>query len=250
MRIRFGPFDDIVAIVILSQALLALPATADTTTRSTSIALNKQGSLLFNVNLEANSLTVFEVGKNAGDLTKADEVTVGQEPTCVAVAGQKAYVTNSATGTVSVVTRTGKGWRAIKEITVGNEPKGCAVSENGKQLLVANHTDGTVSIIDTGSDAVVGDPVDVGGNPFAIAIDGNRAFVTIFYARLIPGKSEGFDDAKEAVVKTFTLSDPGSVQEITLSPLANSGFTADRTNFCTATRPNVPPVNQTFCPDL
>src|SRR5262245_25586444 len=165
MRIRFGPFDDIVAIVILSQALLALPATADTTTRSTSIALNKAGSLLFSVNLEADSLTVFEVGKNGSDLTKADEVGVGQEPTCVAVAGQKAYVTNSASGTVSVVTRTGKGWRAIKEIAVGNEPRGCAVSENGKTLVVTNHTDGTVSLIDTSSDEVSG-MVDVGGNPY------------------------------------------------------------------------------------
>ena len=37
-------------------------------------------------------------------------------------------------------------------------------------------------------------------------------------------------------MKTFTLSNPGSVQEITLSPLADSGFTADRSNFCNNTR--------------
>src|SRR4029077_17314689 len=133
----------------------------------------------------------------------------------------------------------------------GNEPRGCAVSEGGKQLAVANHTDGTVSLIDTGSDQVIGDPIDVGGNPFAIAIDGDRVFVTLFYARLIAGgPGEGFDDGKEAVVKTFTLSNPGSVQEITLSPLADSGFTANRSNFCNNTRGAGPPVNQTFCPDV
>src|SRR5262245_10350073 len=250
MRTKAGTFYVFVTVSVLGQAASGLLAWADTTTRSSSIALNKAGSLLFSVNFEANSVTVFEVGKGGGDLTKADEVTVGREPVCVAVAGQKAYVTNSESGTVSVVTRTGKGWRATKEITVGNEPRGCAVNEKGNRLLVTNHTDGTVSLIDTGSDQVIGDPIDVGGNPFAIAIDGDRAFVTIFYARLIPGKSEGFDDAKEAVAKTFSVSSPGSVQEITLSPLPDSGFTANRSNFCNNTRGAGPPVNQTFCPNV
>ena len=250
MRPKVDPLYFTIAVALFVQASLAPPASADTTTHSSSIALNKAGSLLFSVNLEANSVTVFEVGKNGGALTKADEVGVGREPTCVAVAGQKAYVTNSESGTVSVVTRTGKGWRAVKEITVGDEPRGCAVSENGKTLVVTNHTDGTVSLIDTNSDTVMGDPIDVGGNPLAVAIDGNRVFVTQFYARLIPGKTEGFDDAKEAVVQTFTLSNPGDVQEITLSPLADSGFTADRSNFCNNTRVAGPPVNQTFCPNV
>src|SRR5262249_51476606 len=249
MRMKVGPFHVALAIALLGQVPMGPPASASTTSRSSSIALNKQGSLLFNVNLEANSLTVFEVGKNAGDLRKDDEGTVGQEPTCVAVSGQKAYVTNSASGTVSVVTRTGKGWRAIKEITVGDEPRGCAVSENGKTLVVTNHTDGTVSLIDTSSDEVSG-MVDVGGNPYAIAIDGNRVFVTIFYARLIQGGTgEGVDDGKEAVVKPFLLPTRGNVQEIPLPPLADSGFTADRSNFCNNTRGAGPPVNQTFCPN-
>src|SRR5262245_57410559 len=254
MRTKAGTFYVFLTVAVLGQAASGLLAWADTTTRSSSIALNKAGSLLFSVNADANSVTVFEVDKGGGDLTKADEVAVGREPVSVAVAGQKAYVTNSASGTVSVVTRTGKGWRAVKEITGGNEPRGCAVNESGNQLLVANHTDGTVSLIDTGSDEVIGDPIIVGGNPFAIAIDGDRVFVTLFYARLIPGKVEGFDDAKEGVVKTFPLSNPGNVQEITLPPLAKSGFTDDRSNFCNNTRMMggmlVPPVNQTFCPDV
>src|SRR5215468_4295910 len=169
MRIRSGAFHVFLTVGLLAQATAGPLAWADTTTRSSSIALNKAGSLLFSVNFEANSVTVFEVGKGGADITKADEVAVGREPTCVAVAGQKAYVTNSENGTVSVVTRTGKGWRAIKEITVGDEPRGCAVSENGKTLVVTNHTDGTVSLIDTNSDEVSG-TVDVGGNPYAIAI--------------------------------------------------------------------------------
>ena len=54
---------------------------------------------------------------------------------------------------------------------------------------------------------MTGDPIEVGGNPFAVAIDGNRVFVTLFYARLINGgPGEGFDVGKEAVVQTFTLA--------------------------------------------
>src|SRR5262249_49115361 len=106
------------------------------------------------------------------------------------------------------------------------------------------------SLIDTGSDTVI-DTIEVGGNPLAIAVDGTRVFVTLFYARVIAdGPGEGFDLGKEGVVKTFTLADPGNVQEITLSPLADSGFTADRSNFCNNTRTAGPPANQTFCPNV
>src|SRR4029453_5319689 len=108
MRTTFGPFHVALAIAMLGQTPLAPSASADTTTRSSSIALNKAGSLLFSVNADANSVTVFEVGKGGGDLTRADEVAVGREPVCVAVAGQKAYVTNSGGGTVSGGTRPGR----------------------------------------------------------------------------------------------------------------------------------------------
>src|SRR5262249_15855938 len=132
----------------------------------------------------------------------------------------------------------------------GGERGGAAGSETGRTLVVTNHPDGTLSLIDTNSEEVSG-TVDVGGNPYAIAIEGSRVFVTIFYARLIAGgPGEGFDDGKEAVVKTFTLPNPGSVQEITLSPLPDSGFTANRSNFCNNTRAAGPPVNQTFCPNM
>src|SRR5262245_3614540 len=101
MRTKAGPL--YVALTIALLAPMAATVFADTTTHSSSIALNKQGSLLFSTNLEANSVTVFDVSKNGSQLDKLDEVAVGREPTCVAVAGQKAYVTNAASGTVSVI---------------------------------------------------------------------------------------------------------------------------------------------------
>jgi YVTN family beta-propeller protein len=134
-----------------------------------------------------------------------------------------------------------------KEIPVGAEPHGCALNEDGDRLLVANLTEGTVSIIDTASDTVH-DTVDVGGRPMALAVKDDRVFVTQFFARPIDGgPGPGFDTGSEGVVQTFTLDNPHHVTEITLSPLEDSGFTANRTPFCKATNPLA--VNDTFCPD-
>ncbi|MGH9894181.1 MAG: hypothetical protein ACREA0_19800, partial [bacterium] len=87
--------------------------------------------------------------------------------------------------------------------------------------------------------------------------------MTDFFARLIPdpdgpgllqGGREGFDDGKQGIVHSFPVNDPDDITQITLSPLADSGFPADRSNFCNNTRVvagvPVPPVNQTFCPDV
>ncbi|MGH9894283.1 MAG: YncE family protein, partial [bacterium] len=216
---------------------------------STNIALTRSGALLFNVNHEANSLTVFRVKGGGAKLEKLDEVSVGQEPVCVAVqGGGKAFVTNSANGTVSVVERTGAGFSVTDEISVGTEPRGCALTPNGKLLYVANHTEGTVSVINTHSNEVI-DTVELGGNPFAIAIDKNTVFVTQLYARLIDGgPGEGFDDGKEGVVQAFPVNDHSNITEIALSPLADSSFTASREKFCQQTNPLA--VNNTFCPDV
>ena len=86
----------------------------------------------------------------------------------------------------------------------------------------------------------------MGGNPAALAITNNgddddtdeTVFVTQFYAALIPsGPGEGRDLGKQGIVRAFSVGDPSNVATITLAPLANSGFTADRTNFCPQSRP-------------
>jgi YVTN family beta-propeller protein len=213
--------------------------------RSTNIALNRGGTLLFVANREADSLTIFQVGTVDGEvLTKLDEVRVGEEPVCVAADGDRAFVVNAVSGTVSVVQRTGKGFEEATEFAVGTEPRGCALS--GTRFYVTNFTDGTVAVVDTQSRQVV-DRVDVGGNPYGITIVGNDVFLTQFFARLIvDGPGEGFDDGKEGVVQHF-LRDDFDVDETTLAPLADSGFTANRVNLCQQFNPMAP--NNTFCPD-
>jgi YVTN family beta-propeller protein len=226
-----------------------------TPTRSTSIALTGDGKQLVNVNHDANSVTVFKV-QGGSNLSKLAEIPVGREPVCVAVHPRsgRTFVTNSDSGTVSVIDL--KKLKVIGEIAVGTEPEGCAITPSGQLLYVANHTSGTVSVINTGSRSVI-DTVVLGGNPTAIAIsnDGRdadrneRVFVTQFYAELIPGgPGEGFDNGKRGVVFSFPVGNHAAISKITLSPLPDTGFPADRSKFCNNTT-DPDPVNQTFCPD-
>lgn len=215
-----------------------------TPSHSTTIALTSDDRHVVAVNLETNSVSVVEVRTAAG-VDAADvlaEIAVGQEPRCIALSPDdlEAYVTNTASGTVSVIALKGAdAFTVVAEIPVGSEPRGCAITPNGTRLYVANHTAGTVSIIDTASRAVVG-TATLGGNPTAVAVtnDGDsddtdeRVFVTQFFAELIPGgPGEGFDTGKRGHVDTFLVNSPGTVAHITLSPLSNVGFTADRTAF-------------------
>lgn len=229
--------------------------------RSTNIALSPDGGLLLNVNHDAGSLTVFEVGAGgASGLSKLAEVGVGREPNCVAILpdGSEAFVTNSD-GTVSVVSLTGpRRFSETGRIKVGTEPRGCALTPTGAILYVANFTAGTVSIVSTANQSVIATTSVSFGNPFAVAVsdDGDNAdddetvFVTDFFAEKNPsGGGEGFDNGRRGVVRAFPVGDFNFVRKINLPPVADSGFTADRTAFCPQSAA-VPPHSNIFCPDI
>jgi YVTN family beta-propeller protein len=260
--------------------------TLATPSRSTTIALTSNEQRLVVVNREANSVSVIQVrtednksngptgkgttkkGKKPGNgsldvATKLAEIVVELEPRCVAVHpnDHEAYVTNGISGTVSVVSL--HQYRVVATIPVGTEPRGCALTPNGRWLYVANHTEGTVSIIDTSSRTVLG-KVGVGRNPTAIAItndgDGDdvdeTVFVTQIFAELDPDfvdptglGGETRDLGKRGVVHAFPagVANP-PVTKVTLSPLADSGFSASRSNFCPGTHP-AHIANQVFCPN-
>jgi YVTN family beta-propeller protein len=234
---------------------------------STTIALFRQDKRVLVVNRETNSLSIIEVRGRTGDLRrKVAEIGVGLEPRCVALGRKEreAFVTNTVSGTVSVVALTGPlANTVITDIPVGTEPRGCAVTPNRKTLFVANHTDGTVSVIDTKNKTVI-DTVQLGGNPTAIAVtnDGDKSdddetvFVTQFYAEPIPnGPGEGFDDGRQGVLHAFTAAAPRTPTRVTLSPLANVGFTGDRKQFCqqfmmAGAMMNAASHSNLFCPDI
>src|SRR5438046_9388109 len=172
-------------VLACSALLLALPTTGEarkkkrfrTPTRSSTIRSTQNDKLLVAVNREANSLAVLQVRKGDRDVfAKLAEVPVGVAPRFVAVdpAGKLAFVTNGASGTVSVVSLAGDTrFTVIGEIPVGDEPRGCTITPNGTRLCVANHTDGTASVTDTASRAVV-QTVVLGGHPTASALPNDR----------------------------------------------------------------------------
>lgn len=69
--------------------------------------------------------------------------------------GDKLYVVNAASNDVSVIDRLTR--RGIAHLDVGLNPRGIVLSEEASRAYVNNTLDGTVSIIDTRSDEVVGE---------------------------------------------------------------------------------------------
>jgi YVTN family beta-propeller protein len=92
------------------------------------------------------------------------------------VRAQNAYITNQRDNTVSVIdteTDTVVG----SPITVASNPRGVAVTSDGRKVYIAGG--GTVSVIDTATNTVVGSPITVGGNPQGVAVtpDGRKVYV-------------------------------------------------------------------------
>lgn len=262
-----------VSLAVIIGVLTASQVTAVTLaapSRSTSIALTSDDRRVVVVNRDANTVSIIEVRdeNNLDVANKLAEVSVGQEPRYVALSPNdgEAYVTNSVSGTVSVINLS--TFSVVAEIPVGTEPRGCVVTPNGRQLLVANHTSGSVSVIRVATRTVINTiTTGVGANPTALAItnDGDTddndetVFVSDFYAKLIPnGPGEGFDTGKQGVIYAFSVSDaissPTQTTRINLAPLSDSGFDADRSKFCPQSFvPPPPPLPQTlhsdiFCP--
>jgi YVTN family beta-propeller protein len=244
--------------VFLQPASLA-GGSQPTTLQSAALGLTGDDQTLVNVNPTANSVTVFDVSTPATPV-KLAEITVGADPRNVAVHpnGLKAYVTNSADGTVSVVDLI--GLTVTTTIPVGVEPIGCCLTPNGTTLYVTNEISDSVSVIDTTSDTVtttidlsgmVAGPINgqsnipIGTHPRAIAITNNGdttdtdefVFVAMFFGvqRVgtenvnLPTKStfrdEGQDDERDGHIVKIPVGGGFANQIIgltSLSPMATS----------------------------
>lgn len=254
-NLKFPFFSAILALAFASHSVNAEP------TRSTNIALTSNERLLVNLNQDSHSVTVFEVNAGANGnkaLNKVAEIAVGFEPQCVAIKpdNSEAYVT-TAEGKVVVISLAGgqTPFSVLGAIKVGAEPRGCALTPTGNVLYVANYTSGTVSIIDAPNRKVL---TNIKGfnRPYAVAVSDNgnssdddeTIFVSEFQAERNPSaQGEPFDDGKRGVIRAFPFGLAVFLKKITLSPLVNSGFTADRTAFCPQT--NAAAHSDAYCPD-
>ena len=218
-------------------------------TSSQPLALTADDAFLVVANPDNNSVSFFDL---RGDINRRlATVPVEKEPNGVAFLpdGSKAYVANTASGTVSVIRaniRNGVISRAVKRIPVGTEPYGLALTPNGRKLYVSNARSNSLSVIDTQTDTVVATIHNVGIEPRGLAItnDGDAddndetVYVTEFLALPdldlgppVPqpprNKVDGRDDAKSGrVVRVSTATDSVIPGEIVVKPVADTGFKA------------------------
>ena len=78
-----------------------------------------------------------------------------------------AYVTNVGEDIVSVIDTESN--IVVDTVSVGDEPRGIAITPAGSRVYVANQSDDTVSVIDTNINTVI-DTVPVGAEPRGVAI--------------------------------------------------------------------------------
>ena len=221
---------------------------APSPTKSSPIAITSDNRFVWSVNPDNNSVSVFNVANGLNQ--KVVEIPVGTEPWGVAITpgNTKVYVTNMASGTVSVIDAA--TWQVVKTIEVGTEPFGCALTPGGDRLYVANHSSGDVSVINTRNDQVVRTIEDVGAKPHGVAItaDGSKVYVTQFLA-LKPAndprpltQSEGADNGREGRVTVIDTQTNSVIRTVILNPLANVGNAFQSLGNTLARRPLVPGV--------
>ncbi len=133
------------------------------------VAVTPNGKYVFVTNNSDNTVSVISTATHSA---VGPPIGVGNDPAGVVITpdGRFAYVANNGSGavnsnTVSVIdiaTDT-----VVGSVTVGNKPLGIDVTPDGKYVYVTNSNDGTVSVINTATNTVLGAPIAVGSFPIA-----------------------------------------------------------------------------------
>lgn len=272
--------DDVVAEAGADAADAMPPATARALpTNGSAVVLTADDRFAVAVNRAAHSISVFSMDFMANPptatrtaLLPAAMVGADSEPWSVVLGndGDTAYVILRRAQQVLKIT----GVRSTPVIstsraTVGSEPTGIAISPTGRSLYVANHQDGTVSVVNT-ADMTVTRRIDLNeslagsgllgasvmgrarpalAHPRAIVVtnngDGNdddeTVYVSEFYSQTnTTGVGAGdaqFDTNRQGVVYRFNAGTGAIAAPITIAPVADTGF-QDSANNTTGCFPN------------
>jgi YVTN family beta-propeller protein len=129
-------------------------------------------------------------------------------------ATEKVYAVDTSHGVVEVYHRASS---QAHRVAVGKGPVSIAVNATTGRAYVANVTDGTVSVLDGATDAVLA-TVPVGDLPYSIAANSvtNKVYVTHTYS----GKTTILDGA----TNTITQARTGSMDLVALSEATNTVF--------------------------
>ena len=209
---------------------------AKNSSSSSPIAISDDDALLVVVNNLNDSVTVINVAGDAN--AKVAEITVGDEPRSIAIMPDKtrAYVTNQASATVSVIDLASN--QKTQDISVGVEPYGVALTPDGSRAYVTNSASNTVSVIDTASNTVVATIKIPGVQPRGIAITNNNGgtgqqfvYVTQFLSQPTASGGVNLDQGSEGKVFVLSTTDDAQIQGAITLAAHDTGFAADRTKF-------------------
>ena len=169
------------------------PATADSASRPTGLAVSPDGDSLYATNFSATTVSQYDIAPQGGLAPKSPAATVpsGTSPQQIIVSpnGESAYVTNRGTADVSQydVASNGALSPKIPEATVdaGGQPWGLAISPDGGSVYVGNAGDDDVSQYDVDPDTGALTPKTTPTVPdvifptsIALTPDGGSAYVT------------------------------------------------------------------------
>ena len=209
---------------------------AKNSSSSSPIAISDDDTLIVVVNNLNDSVSIINVAGDAN--TKVAEIPVGDEPRTVAIMPdkQRAYVTNQASATVSVIDLTTN--QKTQDIPVGVEPYGIALTPDASRAYVTNSASNTVSVIDTASNTVVATIKIPGVQPRGVAITNNNGgtgqqfvYVTQFMSQPTASGSVNLDQGSEGKVFVLSTTDDAQIQGVITLAAHDTGFAADRTKF-------------------
>jgi len=156
-----------------------------------------------------------------------EPATEAAAPAAESPAGAVAYVSTQDAGVNVIDLATMK---ITKQFDVkADGPRGLAVTDDGKQLVVATRENGSVSVIDTATGEVV-KQIEVGKNPEFVRVSGNFAFVSSEPSSKAgpppkPGEKPAEDDDDDdddekipAKIAVVDLSKGEKIREITGGP--------------------------------
>ena len=156
-------------------------ATWDTTTASngthtlTARARDAAGNT---TTTSAVTVTVANAAPPQGPLSGTPvSVAVGSDPNGIAVAGNRGYVANAASDTLSVIDVNTN--QTLATIAVGDTPTYVVATPDGEHVYVTNRDSNSVSIVATASNRVT-HTITVGSKPQGVAVsaDGSRLYVS------------------------------------------------------------------------
>ena len=244
MKIRALALSLVIALFVV--CLIATKAGSDALSNpkrsSSAIAITADGSTLFVVNPDSNSLTLVDT------LTSEPiaEIGVGVDPRTVAIDERKsrAYIANRGSDSVSIVDLAEPS--VIGTIEVGVRPYGIVVSPGGERLFIAEQGVDRLCIIDTESLETLA-LISIPDRPSGLALsdDGHTLYVThllLPFITVLEGVNGPIDEITTSridlwpdsnLLQSFVLSPDGATAYVphTRSNTHNQALTFDTTVF-------------------